>query len=70
MRVVAKTLLCGSLLLGAAACDSRAEQPATTNNTTVTDVDTLPPDESASTPSEELANGAAEPQGNTADVQP
>lgn len=34
------------------------------------DIETLPADESMATPSDELANGAAEPQGNTADIEP
>ena len=51
------------LALALSAC-SEAPKDAATNNAAVTDVESLPPDESAATPTDELANGAAEPQGN------
>ena len=51
------------LALALSAC-SEAPKDAQTNNAAVTDIEALPPDESVATPTEELANGAAEPQGN------
>ena len=51
------------LALALSAC-SEAPQDSETNNAAVTDVEALPPDESVATPTDELANGAAEPQGN------
>ena len=51
------------LALALCAC-GQAPKDAATNNAAVTDVEALPPDESAGTPTDELANGAAEPQGN------
>ncbi len=51
------------LALALAAC-SEAPKDAETNNAAVSDVEALPPDESVATPTDELANGAAEPQGN------
>ena len=51
------------LALALSAC-SEAPKDAATNNAAVTDVEALPPDESAATPTDELANGAAEPQAN------
>jgi starvation-inducible outer membrane lipoprotein len=51
------------LALALSAC-SEAPKDAETNNAAVTEVEALPADESAATPTDELANGAAEPQGN------
>ena len=51
------------LALAPSAC-SEAPKDSATNNAAVTDVEALPADESAATPSDELANGADEPQGN------
>ena len=50
------------LALALSAC-SEAPKDAVTNNA-ATDVEALPPDESAATPTDELVNGAAEPHGN------
>ena len=47
-------------LLALAACNDAPQQTAT-NNAAVTEIESLPPDESVATPSHELANGAAEP---------
>lgn len=55
------------LAIAAAACGQGPEQPA--NNlaaNTPVDVEVLPPDESAAMPTDELANGAADPNGNEA----
>ena len=53
------------VLLALALCACRqAPKDAETDNAAVTDVEALPPDESAATPSDELAKGDAEPQGN------
>jgi hypothetical protein len=61
MSAAAKSIV----LLALALCACReAPKDAVTNNATVTDVEALPPDESVATPTDELANGAAEPQGN------
>ena len=57
MRAAASSL---ALLLALAACND-APQQAETNNAAITDIEALPPDESVETPSDELANGAAEP---------
>jgi starvation-inducible outer membrane lipoprotein len=51
------------LALALSAC-SEAPKDAETNNAAVTEVESLPADESVTTPTDELANGAAEPQGN------
>jgi starvation-inducible outer membrane lipoprotein len=51
------------LALALSAC-SEAPKDAETNNAAVTEIEALPADESATTPTDELANGAAEPQGN------
>ena len=48
------------LLLALGACND-APQQAETNNAAATDIEALPPDESVETPTDELANGAAEP---------
>jgi len=49
--------------LAASGCGERpAAEPA--DNSAVTDVEALPPDESAATPTDELRNGAAEPTDN------
>ena len=57
-----------ALLLALSACND-APQQAETNNAAATDIEALPPDESVATPSEELANGAAEPAVNAAPVE-
>lgn len=53
------------LALALSAC-SEAPKDSETNNAAVADVEALPPDESAATPTDELANGAAEPNVNEA----
>jgi hypothetical protein len=58
------------LALALAACGQQDAATSVNNAATNGQVEALPPDESAATPSDELANGAAEPQGNTADVEP
>jgi hypothetical protein len=58
------------LALAAAGCgrhDARATNEASATNTGM-DVETLPPDESDATPTNELENGVDEPTGNTADL--
>ena len=57
MRAAASLL---AMLAALAGCQDAPRQ-AETNNAAVTDVEALPPDESVETPSDELANGAAEP---------
>ncbi len=57
-------------LFALSACSSGGEQTQPANNAASGDVDVLPVDESAATPTNELANGSAEPQGNTAEVAP
>ena len=47
-------------MLALAACND-APQQAEVNNSAVTEIESLPPDESVDTPTDELANGAAEP---------
>ena len=64
MRAAASSLL---VFLALAACND-APQQAETNNSAVTEIEALPPDESVATPTDELANGAAEPA-NTAAPQ-
>ena len=53
------------LAIALSAC-SEAPKDAETNNAAVTDIEALPPDESAATPTDELANGAADPDVNQA----
>jgi hypothetical protein len=72
MSAANKTSAILALGLALAACGGgEAEQhDAANNSAAISDIDTLPADESVTTPSDELANGAAEPQGNTAEVEP
>jgi hypothetical protein len=65
MRAAASSL---ALLLALAACND-APQRAETDNAAITDIEALPPDESVATPTDELANGAAEPTNNGAPAQ-
>ena len=60
MRAAVKSLALLCTVLALPAC-SDAPQDAAANNAAVTDVEALPPDESVATSSEELANGANEP---------
>jgi hypothetical protein len=54
-------------MLTLAACNDSPQQ-AEGNNSAVTEIEALPPDESVATPTDELANGATEPTntGNSA----
>jgi hypothetical protein len=54
-------------MLTLAACNDSPQQ-AEANNSAVTEIEALPPDESVATPTDELANGATEPTntGNSA----
>jgi len=61
MSVAARSIVL--LALALSAC-SQAPKDSETNNAAVTDVEALPPDESVATPTDELANGSAEPEGN------
>ncbi len=65
MRAAARSFALLGLGLAVAAC-GEARQDAATNNAAATDIEALPPDESVATPTEELANGAAEPSENGA----
>ena len=58
MRAAASLL---SLTLALAACNNESAEQAQTNNAAATEIESLPPDESVETPTDELANGAAEP---------
>ena len=51
------------LALALSAC-SEAPKDSETNNAAGAEVEALPPDESPATPTDELGNGDAEPQGN------
>ena len=53
-----------SLALLLAACGSGAESPEANNAAAPADVDVLPADESAATPSADLANGVSDPAVN------
>lgn len=69
MRAVLRTVL----LLAAVACSACSKQPAQTpvaNNSASSgmDIETLPPDDSDTTPTNELENGADEPGGNMVDL--
>jgi hypothetical protein len=64
MRAAASSL---ALLLALAACNDAPQ--AETDNAAITDIEALPPDESVATPTDELANGAAEPTNNGAPAQ-
>ncbi len=68
MRAAAKIAGPLSLLLAIAACNQPAREAPANDEAAVTDIETLPPDESVATPTDELANGAAEPVDN--DVAP
>ena len=57
-----------SLSLLLAACSQQPAAPPE-NNLEGAEVEALPADESVTTPSDELAIGAAEPQGNTAELE-
>ena len=57
MRAAASFLALSLALTGC----SDSPQQGETGNAAVTEVEALPPDESVATPSDELANGAAEP---------
>ena len=57
MRAAASLL---PLLLALSGCND-APQQAETNNSAVTDIEALPPDESVATPTDELANGVDKP---------
>lgn len=48
------------LALALAACNE-APRVSEADNAAVTDIEALPPDESAATPTDQLANGAVEP---------
>jgi hypothetical protein len=61
MRAAASFL---TLLLALTACNNDAPQQAHSNNAAATDIEALPADESAATPTDELENGAAEPAAN------
>ena len=66
MRAAASLL---PLALALAACSDDAPQQSEVNNAATTDIEALPPDESVATPTDELANGAAEPAVNAAPVE-
>jgi hypothetical protein len=68
MQNVAKTMMALTGLAALAACSSNGDQQdnranAVEVNSSVVEVDTLPADESSATPSDELANGATESEG-------
>ena len=56
-------------LAALAACSDAPQQAETNNAAAVTEVEALPPDESAATPTDELANGAVEPVNTAAPQQ-
>ena len=67
MRAAASSL--ALMLLALAACGQDAPREAQADNRAATEIESLPPDESVATPTEELANGAAEPAVNDAPVE-
>ena len=52
--------------VAAAACGRGPEQANNVATNAPTDIETLPPDESVATPTDELENGAADPNVNEA----
>jgi hypothetical protein len=76
MRAALKLLIIIALPVAAAACHKTQEQPQQQNNIAIeddlmnggtpenADIETLPADESSGTPSNELANGADNPDVN------
>ena len=59
MPNAAKLLTAALLLSSLAACQNQSEQNIAIDNTAANaDIETLPPDESSETPSNELVNGA------------
>ena len=63
MRAAASLL---PLIMALAACNDSPQQ-AEVDNSAVTEIESLPPDESVDTLTDELANGAAEPTADAAD---
>ena len=66
MRNASKTIFAFVGLAALGACSSNGDQQdnranAIEANSSVVEVDTLPPDESSATPDDQLANGATEP---------
>lgn len=66
MRNAAKTIFAFAGLAALGACSSNGDQQdnranAIEANSSVVEVDTLPPDESSATPDDQLANGAIDP---------
>ncbi len=67
----ANKLLFLSLALACAACGSRSQQPVAASNEVAAngiDVETLPADESAATPTNELENGVDQADDNGASL--
>ena len=65
MHAASKTLV---MVIGLAAASAACRQPASDENVTIdhhnaatTDIESLPPDESVATPTDELVNGQDEP---------
>ena len=56
--------------LGCSACSKQPSQPPASNSASNSgiDIETLPPDDSDTTPTNELENGADEPSGNGSDL--
>ena len=66
MRAANKSLIV-LLALALPACGADNSEQAMTNNMAgPADIEELPPDESVATPSDELANGAIDPEANDA----
>jgi hypothetical protein len=59
MRAAARTCALLGVALAIAACGEPPQEPA--NNAAITDIEALPADESATTTTGDLANGAIEP---------
>jgi hypothetical protein len=58
MRAMTKVLVLGGAVAALAACKEQSDQNIAIDNTAANaDIETLPPDESSETPSNELING-------------
>jgi hypothetical protein len=59
MRIATKILVLGCVIAALAACKEQSDQNIAVDNIAANaDVETLPPDESSETPSNELINGS------------
>lgn len=68
MSAAHNRLILGAALLGACGAEQQQQQQQPANNLAGAEVEALPADESSATPSDDLANGAADPQVNELEI--